>query len=87
LDWDEELKVYLLEEKSEFLKDLPEIEEKLDGENGYRNLLAAKNYFQKRINSENSDVLSFLDVPLYNYMEAFEQDYLKSVYLDQEFDV
>ena len=26
LDWDEELKVYLLEEKSEFLKDLPEIE-------------------------------------------------------------
>ena len=87
LDWDEELKVFLLEEKVSVLKNLPEIEEKLDGENAYRNLRAAKNYFQKRMMSENTDTLSFLDVPLYNYMEAFEQDYLKSVYLDQEFDV
>gem|GEM_PF-2990191 len=87
MDWDEELKVFLLEEKVSVLKNLPEIEEKLDGENAYRNLRAAKNYFQKRMMSENTDTLSFLDVPLYNYMEAFEQDYLKSVYLDQEFDV
>jgi hypothetical protein len=32
-------------------------------------------------------MLSFLDKPLYDYIEAFEQDYLKSVYLNQEFDV